>query len=135
PDLKHLKVLVSSASVAQLDQQMSLDAGGDDFLAKPVDTQDLFNALARHLQLTWNYEETINIAHASEVIAPPPADLQILLELVQEGRLKKLMEVVEHIGKQDDRYHAFTQQVLQLAKKFQSEKIEQLIQAYLATNT
>ncbi|NJL90055.1 MAG: response regulator, partial [Coleofasciculaceae cyanobacterium SM2_1_6] len=80
PDLKHLKVLVSSASVAQLDQQMSLDAGGDDFLAKPVDTQDLFNALARHLQLTWNYEETTNIAHASEVIAPPPADLQILLE-------------------------------------------------------
>jgi signal transduction histidine kinase/DNA-binding response OmpR family regulator len=135
PNLKHLKVLVSSASVAQLDQQMSLTAGGDDFLAKPVNTQDLFNALAHHLQLTWNYEEvTPTIANSSEVIAPPSTDLQILLELAQEGRLKKLMEVAEQIGQRDDRYHPFTQQILTLAKKFQSEKIEQLIQKYLTTD-
>jgi signal transduction histidine kinase/DNA-binding response OmpR family regulator len=135
PNLKHLKVLVSSASVAQLDQQMSLTAGGDDFLAKPVNTQDLFNALAHHLQLTWNYEKvTPTIVNSSEIIAPPPTDLQILLELAQEGRLKKLMEVAEQIGQRDDCYHPFTQQILTLAKKFQSEKIEQLIQQYLTTN-
>jgi signal transduction histidine kinase/DNA-binding response OmpR family regulator len=138
PNLKHLKVLVSSASVAQLDQEVSLAAGGDDFLAKPVNTQDLFNALAHHLQLTWNYEEvTPTIANSpiivnyAEVIAPPPTDLQILLELAQEGRLQELMEVAEQIGQRDDRYHPFTQQILSLAKKFQSEKIEQLIQKYL----
>ncbi|HEY9654562.1 MAG TPA: ATP-binding protein, partial [Crinalium sp.] len=34
-DLQHQKIIVSSASVAQADQQMSLDVGGDDFLAKP----------------------------------------------------------------------------------------------------
>ncbi|NJL90056.1 MAG: PAS domain-containing protein [Coleofasciculaceae cyanobacterium SM2_1_6] len=134
PNLKHLKVLVSSASVAQLDQQMSLDAGGDDFLGKPVDTQDLFNLLAQHLQLTWNYEEaTVIVADSSEIIAPPSADLQILLELAQEGRLKKLIEAAEQISKQDDRYHAFIQQIIELARKFQSEKIEQMIQEYLTT--
>jgi FixJ family two-component response regulator len=121
---------------------MSLDAGGDDFLAKPVNTQDLFKALGTHLQLTWNYEEKVNQANSnlplaaisSELITPVPADLQVLLELAQEGRLKKLVEVAEQIGKQDERYQSFIQQVLQLAKQFQSEKIELLIQHYLSQN-
>jgi signal transduction histidine kinase len=46
-ELKHLKVLVSSASVAQLDRQMSLESGGDDFLVKPINAGDLFNAFHR----------------------------------------------------------------------------------------
>ncbi len=140
--LKQLKVLVSSASVAQADQQMSLDAGGDDFLGKPVDARDLFNALTHHLNITWNSEEiktketsTISVGESlSELIAPDLADLQVLLELAQEGRLKKLVEVAEKITNQDDRYQPFIQQILQLAKQFQSEKIEEFIQHYLPEN-
>ncbi|MEH1779739.1 MAG: ATP-binding protein [Nostoc sp.] len=141
-DLKHLKVLVSSASVAQIDQQMSIEAGGDDFLAKPINAQDLFKALANHLQLTWNYEEIVDqgtstmpaLASESELIAPDAADLQVLLELAQEGRLKKLAIVAEEIEQKDRLYQPFIQQVLQLVKQFQSEKIEELIQQYLTKN-
>jgi signal transduction histidine kinase/DNA-binding NarL/FixJ family response regulator len=141
-DLKQLKILVCSASVALIDQQMSLEAGGDDFLAKPINAQDLFNALANHLQLIWNYEEIANkktstistIASFSEIIAPDIADLQVLLELAQEGRLKKLAIVAEQIEQQNESYQPFIQQILKLAKQFQSEKIEELIQQYLTTN-
>ena len=134
-NLQQLKVLVSSASVAQLDQQMSIEAGGDDFLAKPVSTGDLFNLLAKHLQLTWSYEEVrATASSSSELIPPTPADLQILLELAQEGRLKKLAEVAVQIEKRDDRYQPFIQKVLQLAKKFQAEQIEELIQQHLSPN-
>jgi len=141
-DLKHLKVLVSSASVAQIDQQMSIEAGGDHFLAKPINAQDLFNALANHLQLTWNYEEIVDqgtstipaLASSSELIAPDSADLQVLLELAQEGRLKKLAIVAEEIEQKNRLYQPFIQQVLQLVKQFQSEKIEELIQQYLTKN-
>ncbi|MEG4105493.1 ATP-binding protein [Microcoleus sp. S13_C5] len=140
--LKHLKVVVSSASVAQADQQMSLEAGGDDFLAKPVNVGDLFNALANHLQITWNHEETKTKGNSnipvgvslSELIIPDTADLQVLLEFAQEGRLKKLAEVAEKIGEKDERYQPFIQQVLELAKQFKSEKIEELIQYYLPKN-
>ncbi len=131
PNLQQLKVLVSSASVAQLDQQMSLEAGGDDFLVKPVNTQDLFRALEKHLRLTWNHEAVATVSNSSEVIAPSPADLQILLELAQEGRLKKLSEVASQISERDYKYQPFIEQILQLAKKFESEKIEQLVQKYL----
>jgi len=134
-NLKQLKVIVSSASVSQLDQQMSLDAGGDDFLAKPIQSQDLFHLLASHLQLIWKYEEmVVSPAISGELIAPDSGDLKLLLELVQEGRLKKLVEVAQQIEQKDQRYQPFIQQVLQFVKLYQSEKIEELIQQYLTIN-
>ncbi|OCR00750.1 hybrid sensor histidine kinase/response regulator [Oscillatoriales cyanobacterium USR001] len=80
-DLNQLKVIVSSASVAQADQQMSIEAGGDDFLAKPVNAQDLFNAVAKYLQLTWKYEEVADAIAASTAdlsnsIHTPQSDIQ-----------------------------------------------------------
>lgn len=45
-DLKHTKVVVSSASVSQADRQSAIASGGDDFLAKPVDAKLLFQMLS-----------------------------------------------------------------------------------------
>ena len=135
-NLRQLKVIASSALVSQADRQMSINAGADDFLAKPIHVQELFSTLAKYLQLTWNYEAapTSTVPNPTEIIAPTEAALQILLQLAQEGRLKKLIEVAEQIGQQEPIYQPFVQQVLHLARQFQSEKIEQLIQQHLTTN-
>lgn len=138
-NLQQLAVIVSSASVTELDRQMSKAAGSDDFLAKPIQAQELFNTIANYLQISWNYEETAaNVAPVSssnlELITPDPEDLNILLKLAQEGRLKKLGEVAEQIGKKSDRYQPFLHQIMELSKQFQSEKIEKLIEKYLATD-
>jgi DNA-binding response OmpR family regulator len=135
-DLKNLRVIVSSASVAELDQQMSLKAGGDDFLAKPVKAEQLFNLVAKHLQLTWKYEvnqfsASENEVSIKETISPSPGDLQILLDLAQDGLLRELAETATKIGEKDERYQPFIQEVIHLAKQFQAEKIEALIQRYL----
>ena len=135
-ELKHLKVLVSSASVAQIDQQMSIEAGGDDFLTKPVDAEELLMLLAKHLQLTWKYDATElstsdNKVSVTELIPPSAADLQILLELAQDGLLRELAETAAEIGQKDERYQPFIQEVILLAKQFQTENIEQLIQEHL----
>jgi signal transduction histidine kinase/CheY-like chemotaxis protein len=134
-ELRSLKVIVSSASVAQLDQQMSLKAGGDDFLAKPVQVNDLFRLLEEHLELNWMYEDTATesstLSPSAELIPPPTADLQVWLELVQEGRLKKLIAAAEHLGQQDNRYQPFIQPIIQFARQFQGEQLEQFIQQYL----
>jgi PAS domain S-box-containing protein len=135
-NLQHLKILASSASGSPTDQQMSLIAGGDEFLVKPVKAGTLFNALARHLQIPWIYEEKpemlpVVTSPPPDLVVPPSTELQVLLELAQEGRLKKLIEVAGQIEQQDDRYQPFLQQVVQLAKQFQSEKIEQLLQQHL----
>ena len=135
-ELKRLKVLVSSASVAQIDQQMSIEAGGDDFLTKPVDAEELLMLVAKHLQLTWKYDATElstsdNQVSATELIPPSAADLQILLELAQDGLLRELAETAAEIGQKDERYQPFIQEVILLAKQFQTENIEQLIQEHL----
>ncbi len=131
-DLKDYKVIVSSASVAQIDQRMSLEAGGNDFLTKPVQAQELYNLLATYLDITWKYEQAETSSSTQKIepttlVAPPKEDLQVLLELAQEGRLKKLAEVAEEIGKNPD-YQLFTHQILQLSKQFQTEQIEKLLQ-------
>ncbi len=137
-DLKDLLVVVSSASVAEIDRQMSEAAGGNDFLAKPVDAFELFTLLAVHLQLTWEYDETEadrplsnNQLSTAELIVPPVKDLQLLLELAEGGLLKKLVETTEKIGADDAQYLPFIQQIQQLAKQFKTEKIELLIQEYI----
>ncbi|CBN56976.1 two-component hybrid sensor and regulator [Kamptonema sp. PCC 6506] len=135
-DIKHLRVIVSSASVSEIDQQKSLDMGGDDFLTKPVDAEELLTLLAKHLQLTWKYDAnelstSDNEESTKEIIPPSAADLQILLELAQDGLLRELAETADKIGKKDRCYQTFIQEVIQLAKQFQTEKIEALIQQHL----
>ncbi len=133
-DLQHHKVIVSSASVAQLDRQMSLDAGGDDFLTKPVDAEELFNMLEKYLELTWQYDDSIKIVKSdtlTELVPPNQTDLTELLTFARQGRTKKLIEAAEAIQQKDGRYSAFIQKVIQLAKQFESAQIEQMIQNYL----
>jgi signal transduction histidine kinase/DNA-binding NarL/FixJ family response regulator len=133
--LQSLKVVVSSASVAQIDQQMSLDAGGDDFLTKPVQVDELFQLLQQHLELTWKLDETSSESsiqlQSTDLISPPAADLKTWLELAQEGRLKKLIAVAEQLGQENQPYQPFIRQVIQFAKQFQSEQLEQFLQQYL----
>ena len=136
--IKHLRVIISSASVSDIDRQMSIAAGGNDFLTKPINAEDLFALLAKHLQLTWKYqapetESTLLPSHEddSDLVSPPSEDLHTLLELAQDGLLIKLAETVEEIGQKSDRYLPFTQRISRLAKQFETEKIERLVQQRL----
>jgi len=138
-DLQHHKIIVSSASVSQADRRMSLDAGGNDFLAKPVEVSELFNLLATYLELKWNYETTSNDRPStlttglqiSERIIPTREELKTLLALAQQGNLKRLREHTEHIAHSNPRYADFASQLLQLAKQFKDEEIEDLLKQHL----
>jgi signal transduction histidine kinase/ActR/RegA family two-component response regulator len=131
--LRSLKVIVSSASVAQADQQMSLESGGDDFLTKPVQAQDLLRLIEKHLQLVWKIEEVPASTEPlhTEMVPPPEDDLRSWLALVQTGRLTALVKVVERLKQQDDRYQPFIQQILKFTKQYQTDALEQFIQQYL----
>ena len=139
-DLRHHKIVVSSASVAQADRQMSLDAGGNDFLAKPVEFSELFDLLATHLELKWQYKMTSNdpdpstptTALENSEIIPDTLELKMLLELAQQGNLKRLRESTKHIAQSNPSYAGFASQILQLAKEFKAEEIEELLNSHLA---
>lgn len=137
--VKHVKAIVSSASVTQIDRHKSIEAGGDDFLSKPVRVEAFLTLLAQHLQLTWKYAEpegsstpTASSDRAAVPLIPPPtADLHILLELARDGMLKKLVATAEQIGQQQDLYQPFIEAVLHFAKQFQVERLEAFIQSHI----
>jgi signal transduction histidine kinase/DNA-binding NarL/FixJ family response regulator len=142
--LPHIPVIASSASVSERDQQRSLDAGANAFLAKPVQIGELLQVLEQHLSIDWIYEAaaepsldlksagSVNPASLQKDSLPPQADLETLLAFARQGRLKKLVDEARRIEQLDNRYAAFTQQIMQLAKNFQAQHIEELLKTHLS---
>jgi CheY-like chemotaxis protein len=139
-ELQHHKIIVSSASVAQADRKMALDAGGDDFLTKPVAANELFNLLATHLHLQWLYETPLETLASSpttdtedtvEVILPSSAEIAQLLEFTQNAQLTRLQEHLENLVQTEPKYSKFAEQIIQLSEQFRFEEIEELLNQQL----
>ena len=135
-ELNRLQVIVSSASVSQVDQQKAIDQGGNHFLPKPVNTQVLFQILSECLDLDWRYETPANSVSSSEskpieIVAPPAQTLKVLLEAAQQGRFMALREQIETLVDTDQAYTPFADSILHLAKQYRAEEIETLLQQYL----
>ena len=146
--LKMIPTIVSSASVSNLTRQNSLDAGGDDFLVKPVSVDDLFQILRKHLHLNWIYESTVlpdeslpssipaDAADLSVAIALPSCEqLTQLLHLAQQGRLKKMSKIAKALEEEDPEYQPLVKHLLELSQGFQVVELEIFIQKLLEQKT
>jgi signal transduction histidine kinase/DNA-binding response OmpR family regulator len=147
--LKDIPVVVSSAFLSETVEQRKLHVRGNDFLVKPIQSEELFELLEKHLSVEWEYKPLSSIEptygelssrtlHSgivdSKAVASSSKELDFLLSLAQQGRIKKLTEEARRIGALDGRYSQLVQQILQLAKGFQAEKIENLIREHIISN-
>lgn len=156
PEFKDAIVIVSSASVFETDQHLSLRAGGNDFLPKPVQASDLLDKLQRYLQLEWIYEADPLTETATEpepaialsslaplqsstpsetvavlnLITPAQVDLEILHRLSMRGNLKGILKEADRLEHCDRRLMPFIEQMRQLAKGFQEKKLQEFISHY-----
>ena len=138
--LKSSAVIVSSASVSNMDRQTALDAGGDAFLAKPVDASALYQEIAQQLSLTWIYEDTPDdgderSAAEAAMVLPPVATLESLLEIAHQGIVSQIQERLAELVSEDKKYLPFTESISQLVKQFQIEEIEDLLKDYIQEQT
>ena len=139
PLLKNIFLIASSASVFETDQYKSLHAGANEFLPKPVQIENLLEILRVYLKLDWVYEakEELNkeadksIILLSEIIPPPSEDLSLLYDLALKGRVKAIKDQVEKLAQLNEELVPFAQEIIQLAKTFQIEKIKTFIKQYL----
>ena len=143
-DLKHHAVIISSAAVSEDTQRLTLEQGGNYFLAKPINAHALFEILSDHFQLKWIYEHPAEIETATqlpkEVVVdkadiPPLATLEKLLDLAQGAYIKSLREQLEQIAEQDQRYLPFLTPLVQLSKQFRLEEIEEYLKGYIKLKT
>ena len=137
PQLRDAIVLVSSASVFEIDRQKSLDAGGNDFLPKPVQADLLLGLLKKYLQLEWVYGETADAgetaqqAMMSKMQLPAIEILQLLNEQAQAGDLDAVIEIAEQITA-NPQHAIFAKKLLVLAEGFQVKELRALIQEHLS---
>lgn len=133
PGFPDLPILALSASVSSEDRQKSLEAGFDDFLAKPLQWSKLAAALGERLGLTWIHAEAPSGRHgAGADLAPPSASgLPGLLDLARKGDLAALVEMVGRMAEGDARYGPFADRLRALAKGFKVRDIIAFIEAYL----
>ena len=138
PQLRDAIVLVSSASVFEIDRQKSLDAGGNDFLPKPVQADLLLGLLKKYLQLEWVYGETADAgetaqqAMMSKMQLPAIEILQLLNEQAQAGDLDAVIEIAEEIQTANPQHATFAKKLLVLAEGFQVKELRALIQEHLS---
>ncbi|MDB9315791.1 ATP-binding protein [Spirulina sp. CS-785/01] len=133
PDLKNTLIIVSSASVFEADQQKSLDAGGDDFLAKPVEADNLYQMLQKYLNFDWIYENENLVVKDTLVVAndtltiPPPSELETLREYAEKGQMSGLKSELKRLAILDDQYKTFVDELEQLLQTFNIQKIRQFL--------
>jgi signal transduction histidine kinase/CheY-like chemotaxis protein len=125
-----LPVIVSSASVFELDQEKSIKAGGNSFLPKPVQAETLLEQIQGQLGLEWVYQaETPAAVKPIGAIVPPSIEiLKQFAQLVDEGDFFALQEQAHALPAQ---YIVFTEMVIQLAEGFQAKKLTTLLQQHL----
>jgi signal transduction histidine kinase/FixJ family two-component response regulator len=135
PNLQDLIVLVSSASVFELDRNKSIDAGGTDFLPKPVQAEELLTQVQKYLQLSWSHDQSPDAQKSSdlkaEAIQPPaPEILRQLLELAEMGDPDGIIALIQPI--QDSHTDAFIREVIRLAQACEINQLQAFIQQYIA---
>jgi signal transduction histidine kinase/CheY-like chemotaxis protein len=146
PEFAGVTIIASSASAFIADQHKSLDAGANDFLAKPVQMDALFEMLKRHLKLEWSYEredaartaeepesgpaEPSTSRHA-EVVPPPAEALRDLLDLTRKGLINDIEEYADKLDEADPKLSTFTRQLRRLSLDFRLDEIEILIKKHM----
>jgi CHASE2 domain-containing sensor protein/CheY-like chemotaxis protein len=136
PTLQNTVIIISSASVFAADRNNSLAAGGDDFLAKPVQLDTLLNLLEKYLKIEFIYanfpSEKENKdgqnPHPNIIIYPPAAEIDKILDLAKRGNIKEIQLILDTIEREDESYIPFVLIIRDLADNFQIKKIREYIQ-------
>ena len=140
-ELTDVIIIVTSASAFQQDQEVSLAAGCNDFLAKPIQLDEMLEKLREHLKLEWVYEvdrrpktqEHLQVSEktAQPLVVPPAPVIKTLYEFTMQGHIDGIIEQATQLEKTDEKFKPFATELLRLANEFQVRKIRELIKPYL----
>ncbi len=135
PECQDTLVIASSASVFEIDRQRSREAGCDDFIPKPIQSEELLKKIQSCLGIVWITESLdasiANEQKGGEIIAPPPSELRELYQAAQIGDIAGVEEEATRIQQLAPQYVAFANKLLQLAQEFEEQEILKLVEHYI----
>lgn len=132
-------IIASSASVFNFNRQQSQASGCNNFLPKPVQSEELIDQISRGLQINWIYAddsilpiiETEQTVSDRSVVVPRSEELQALYTAARIGDIDTIEQEAKRLQQSDRRYQAFTDQVLQLAHDFNEKAIIKLLKQHV----
>jgi CheY-like chemotaxis protein len=132
PELKGVCIIAASASVLEADQEKSRVAGCDAFLSKPIKTESLLAILATNLKLAWVYAWPEGEAEVSAPLVPPPqAELVILHQLAQSGRILDVQTHANRLAELNEVYRPFSGRLQELVRGFELEQIKAFVGQFM----
>ncbi len=126
-----MPILVVSANAYPSDRQAAIDAGCNDFLAKPLKIGELLAKLKLHLSLNFIYEnKTIEInstEKAADMLFPPPNVIEQLMQFVRIGDLFGLKHQLNELIKSEPGYQDFCRRIRTLANEYRIGEIKKFL--------
>ena len=123
-------IVAVSASAFEHHREQCLEAGADDFAAKPFRLETLVEILCRHLGLEALYTESSR-GPAREIsdddAVPPPSELADLLDLARRGSIRRIVNWASRL-ETESRYASFAEEVRTLAERFDLKQLRQFLE-------
>ncbi len=134
--LKDIAVIAASANVFEHQQRKSLEAGCNEFVAKPINTENLLELLPKYLPLEWLYDSidtplTSFPQWETPSIGPSSEQAAALFKLIMSGNIKKIIENVTQLEQQNAKLSPFAKIVVKLANSFEIPKLKELVKPYI----
>ena len=130
--LKDVVVIGLSASVFEEDKDQSINAGCDDFVAKPFQASELLAKVGELLKLKWIYEVRESQADDNApLVAPPSEALNALYDFAQKGQILGLKEEVDKLAGMGDEFGSFVSEVKEMVGGFQLDELCDFIKPHL----
>ncbi len=143
--LKEVPILATSASILDIQQQETREAGCNDFIGKPIRAELLLEKMGILLGLIWIRDKINPVKELpvleSEIIASVESvgksaskvklsaeQSEILLDLAMMGDLKGIVDTLQIWVREEVHLQAFAEQICELAKEFEEKKIYDLIE-------
>ncbi|MBE9128724.1 MULTISPECIES: GAF domain-containing hybrid sensor histidine kinase/response regulator [unclassified Coleofasciculus] len=142
PEFREQIVIASSASVFNFDRQKSQESGCNDFLPKPIQSEELLEKLRNHLNLQWIYDpNTSNTwnnnagksdhpsfpSHPVKMVVPPAPELAGVYQNLEIGDFDAIEQEATRLEQLDPNYLQFATKLMQLAREFEEAGILELM--------
>ncbi|GAB4032441.1 ATP-binding protein [Spirosoma gilvum] len=138
-----VKIVALSASVLN-SQQVSLDAGCDDFLPKPVNVDELLSVIQFQLQLTWTYFPATtaegrltthgqNQGYPAAIAQLPPIHLlEDLYATALTGDIQGVLSRLDTMATTTQEWDDFIQIIRGMARQFDMKRMRDYLKASLS---
>lgn len=130
PKFRETPIIAVSASAGEQNQARSMAAGADDFLAKPIEPDQLLDRIGRFLKLTWECEQA-TAENTEALVSPTHAELEALHTLALVGNMRAIRQWADRLTLTDGPYGPFAGKIRRLADGYQSKSILDLVEQSL----